>query len=285
MRLLFLVVIAFGPAMAGAQNTVLWKVTGPGLSQPSYLMGTLKFIGEKEYYLPPAVPRLLQQAEVFALEDQVDHHAQHELNKALHFKKDESLAQTAPDVYVQAVAFFAAEFKISKAHFDQHYNRLKPLAITMAMTRLALGEGVRYYDLELLKLAKQYRLKTYSLEPIEREAAALNAYPLPDQVAALRHSLDHFALLKEEFQKLMADYPRGNLEEIFAYTLHPVENHPVFIEEFYFKRNEEWLPKLEKMMKANSAFIAVGVSHLEGERGLLRLLTQRGYLLEPLPVE
>ncbi|MDZ7650143.1 MAG: hypothetical protein U5K54_25115 [Cytophagales bacterium] len=46
----------------------------------------------------------------------------------------------------------------------------------------------------------------------------------------------------------MLDYPQGKLDEIFTYTLHTFENNSQFIEEFYFKRNEEWLPKIEKMM-------------------------------------
>jgi uncharacterized protein len=39
------------------------------------------------------------------------------------------------------------------------------------------------------------------------------------------------------------------------------------------------------MMASNPSFIAVGVSHLEGEKGLLELLKKEGYTLTPLPVE
>ena len=82
----------------------------------------------------------------------------------------------------------------------------------------------------------------------------------------------------------MADYPKGNLEEIFSYTLHPTENNPIFLEEFYYKRNEEWLPKIEKMIKEQPTFIAIGISHLEEERGLLHLLRAKGYTLTPVAV-
>ncbi len=56
----------------------------------------------------------------------------------------------------------------------------------------------------------------------------------------------------------MADYRTGNADEIFDYALHPLENNPRFIEEFYFKRNQEWLPKIEKMMNEDASFIAIG---------------------------
>jgi uncharacterized protein YbaP (TraB family) len=152
------------------------------------------------------------------------------------------------------------------------------------MTRLSLGETVKFYDIELLRYAKKNKLKSYSLESVDREAQALNSFTIKEQCAALLHSVNNFDQQKEEYRKLMEDYPRGKLEEIFKYTLHALENNSQFIEEFYFKRNEEWLPKIERMVKENVAFISVGVSHLEGERGLLTLLQSKGYRLTPIKV-
>jgi uncharacterized protein YbaP (TraB family) len=71
---------------------------------------------------------------------------------------------------------------------------------------------------------------------------------------------------------------------VFIKTLHPTENNPQFIESFYFQRNEESLPKIEKMMADQPTFISVGVGHLEGERGLVRLLQKQGYSLKPMMV-
>jgi len=267
------------------ESSILWEISGNGITKPSYLFGTLKFTGEKEFYFPQDAKDKIKQADLFVIEDQVDHHAQHELNKALHFPKGESLAtHTTPEQYNQVVTLFEKEFGISKATFQTKYAHLKPLAISVSMTRLALGEGVKFYDIELLRFAKANKVKTYSLEKIEREAAALNSFPINEQVLALVHAATYFNEQKEEFKKLMSDYPQGNLEEIFEYTLHPLDNNQKFIEEFYYKRNEEWLPKIEKMMRNDVAFISVGIGHLEGERGLLTLLKSKGYTLTPVKV-
>jgi uncharacterized protein len=266
-------------------SSILWEISGNGITKPSYLFGTLKFTGEKEFYFPQEAKDKIKSVDLFAIEDQVDHHAQHELNKALHFPKGESLAtHTTPEQYNQVVSLFEKEFGISKATFEAKYARLKPLAISVSMTRLGLGEGVKFYDIELLRFAKANKVKTYSLEKIEREAAALNSFPINEQVLALVHAATYFKEQKVEFIKLMNDYPQGKLEEIFEYTLHPLDNNQKFIEEFYFKRNEEWLPKIEKMIKNDKAFIAVGIGHLEGERGLLSLLKAKGYTLTSVKV-
>jgi len=228
----------------------------------------------------------IKSCELFAIEDQVDHHAQHELNKELHFPKGQSLAtQLNASDYKLVQEFFQQEFGINKSLFESKYANVKPLALSILMTRLSLGEKVKFYDIELLRFANKNNLDTYSLESVHREAAALNAFPMEDQTKALLHSIANFETQKSEYKKLMADYPAGNLEEIFEYTLHPTENSPLFLEEFYYKRNEEWLPKIERMMADKTSFISVGISHLEGERGLLNLLKAKGYTLKDIPVK
>ncbi len=286
MRTRFLILLSIlCSQVAFSQNSILWEISGNGLQSPSYVMGTLKFIGEKEFYLPAEAVARLKTAKIFAIEDQVDHKAQLELNKAVHFPQGKSLAtELAPADYEKIQKFFEKEFRIPKAKFDKEYARLIPLALSINMTRMALGESVKYYDIELLKLAKKNKIETYSLEPIERESQAIQAFPMADQEAALIHSVGNFEKQKSEYKNLEDAYVRGDLDKVFEYSLHPTENNPVFIEEFYNKRNLEWLPKIEKMMKSKPSFVAVGVSHLEGEKGLLNLLTQKGFTITPIQV-
>jgi uncharacterized protein YbaP (TraB family) len=104
------------------------------------------------------------------------------------------------------------------------------------------------------------------------------------QVKALMHSIANFEKQKTEFTKLIQIYPAGNAEEIFEYTLHPSDNNPEFVQAFYTDRNQEWMPKIEKMVHEKASFIAIGVSHLEGDQGILSLLRSKGYTLKPLPV-
>jgi uncharacterized protein YbaP (TraB family) len=284
-KLLAILLLLSGCQLAMSQNSILWEISGNGLAKPSYLMGTLKFIGEKEFYLPKEAVAKLNSCKIFAIEDQVDHKAQLELNKAVHFPKGKSLATELPPAdYERVRSFFESEFKVAKAKFDKDFAHLIPLALSMNMTRMSLGEKVKFYDIELLTIAKRNKLETYSLESIDREAAAIQAFPMKDQETALLHSISNFEKQKSEYQQLEAAYLQGDLDKVFEYSLHPTENNPIFIEEFYTKRNLEWLPKIMKMTKEKQSFVAVGVSHLEGEKGLLNLLKANGYTVTPVPV-
>jgi uncharacterized protein len=269
-----------------SQSSILWEVSGGNLTQPSYLLGTLKFMGEKEYKMPPVVERVLKSCSIFAIEDEVDHHAQHELNKTIHFPKGQSLASVlSAEDYARVQVLFQNEFNVSKKVFTKKYAPLTPLALSITMTRLSLHEGLKYYDIELLKMAKYHGLEAYSLEPIDREAQAIRAFAMPDQVKALLLSINNFQAQADEYKNLEAAYIQGDIEKVFEYTFHPFESNEAFIEEFYTKRNKEWLPKLEKMFSEQRSFVAVGVSHLEGENGLLNLMKSKGYTLTAIPLD
>lgn len=246
-------------------------------------MGTLKFIGENEYYLQPNAIALLKQCTLFAVEDQVDHHAQHEMNTAIHFPKGESLSKVmAPADYRKLKDLFLKEFGVKGKVFEKNYAHIKPLALSMVMLRLSLGEKVRYYDIELLSIARANNLHVYSLEAVEREAEALNTFTMEEQVKALQHTLNNFGRQKEEQRKMMADYKAGDLEEIFEYTMHPIETNPNFIAEFYAKRNQEWMPKIERMVREHGSFLCIGIAHLEGDHGIIKLMEAKGYRLTPV---
>lgn len=277
--------IIFSALLSSAQNSILWEISGNGLESPSYLLGTLKFIGAKEFIFPKEFKEKMDQCKIFAIEDQVDHQAQMEINKALHFPKGKSLAtELSPEDYAKLVAFMEKEFHIPKAKFEKDLGKLIPLALSINMTRMALGEKVKYYDIELLLTAKKEKLKTYSLEPIKREAEAIQSFPMEEQKKALMESVANFEQQKNEYIQLEAAFDANDLDKIFALTLHPTEDHPDFVEAFYTKRNLEWMPKIDKMMHDKPAFICVGITHLEGEQGLLALLRGKGYSLKPVPL-
>jgi uncharacterized protein YbaP (TraB family) len=284
-KLILTFLLAIAATLTHAQKSILWEISGNGLEKPSYLLGTLKFIGEREFIFPKEFKEKMDQCKIFAIEDQVDHKAQMELNKALHFPKGKSLAtELPPEDYAKLVAFMEKEFKLPKAKFEKDLGKLIPLALSINMTRMSLGEKVMYYDIELLLTAKKEKLKAYSLEPIKREAEAIQQFPMEEQKEALMASIANFEMQKSEYLQMEAAFDANDLDKIFSLTLHPTEDHPDFVKMFYTDRNLEWMPKIEKMMKDKPAFIAVGITHLEGDQGLLALLQAKGYTLTPVPL-
>ena len=70
----FLIVLVFS-SLKAQDTSFLWEISGNGITKLSYLFVSFKFIGEKEYYLPKEATENILRSDLFAIEDQVDHHA------------------------------------------------------------------------------------------------------------------------------------------------------------------------------------------------------------------
>jgi uncharacterized protein len=106
--------------------------------------------------------------------------------------------QLSPSDYNLVQMLIKKEFGINKSVFEKKYAQIKPLPLAILKTRLSLGEEVKFYDVELLKFANKNNLESYSLDSADRQAEALNTYPMKDQVKTLLHSMANFETQKPE---------------------------------------------------------------------------------------
>jgi hypothetical protein len=52
-----------------------------------------------------------------------------------------------------------------------------------------------------------------------------------------------------------------------------------FLERLLYARTERMLQRLQPLLEGGGVFVAIGALHLPGDRGLLRLLADRGYTI------
>lgn len=273
----------YGQNDAYKKNALLWKVSGNGLQKPSYIMAIVKFIPEKDFFMPQSATEKLNECKILSTETLLDHHARHELNKAAHLSGHKSIQDfLSPEDYNKLKNTFTDDFGVSNTKFNLVYKHFKPVMLSTTMTRLALEENVKYYELELIKLAKEKNMLMLGLETVEREVQALEKFPLEEQVKALSHTLNNLEKQVDDYQALIKAYKEGNLHQTLEYTMHPVENNEKFKEYFIIERNKEWIPKMTRYMTEAPTFFAIGASHLADEEGILHLLTEAGYTVEPV---
>lgn len=281
---LFLTLLLFSASKAqNINNSLLWEISGKELKQPSYIFGILKFIPADQYYFPQIVADKFNESQILAIETTLDHHARHELNKAAHLEHHESLADYLNEQELnQLKEIFTDKLNISEFKFNLLYKRFKPVMLSTTMTRLTLKANIKYYELELMKLAHEKDKAIVSLETVENEVAALEKIKLEDQVSALKQTIEDFDTQLEEYQALVKAYQAGDLHTTLEYSMHPVEIHDDYEKYFVFERNKQWIPKIENYMAEGSTFFAVGASHLSETEGLLNLLQDSGYTVKPL---
>jgi len=268
------------------ENSIFWEVSGNGLTTPSYIYGTIKFIPAKDYFLSKNVKSKLKESKIFATETLLDHHSLHELNKAAHLPHHQSIKDLLPEEeYDRLKNLFTKFLNVSTLKFDMVYSQFKPVVLSTTMTRLSLGKNVRYYEIELANMAKKSGLVTIGLETASREIAAMESFDEKSQIKALSHTIANFDQQLADYSALIEAYKVGDLHKTLEYTLHPSENDESFRKTFFDKRNAEWIPNIEKYMKQSTSFFALGAAHLADEQGVINLLRERGYTVKPYPLK
>jgi hypothetical protein len=282
--LMFTTCASVSQAQSGyQQNAVFYKVTGNDLEKPSYIFAILKFIPAEDYYFPAFIEDKFKECKILATETTLDHHTKHEMNKAAHLEHDKSLEDYLGEEYFKRLEdIFINQFGISKLKFDLVYKKFKPVMLSTTMTRLAMKTPLRYYEPDLVSKADANGMLTLGLETVEREVDALESFKIEDQVIALKHTISNLNKQVKEYEEVVKAYKAGDLHKTLEYTLHPVENNEDFRLNFIVKRNKEWVPKMIEIMHKESTFFAIGASHISEEDGVLHILEEQGYKVEPI---
>ena len=76
------------------------------------------------------------------------------------------------------------------------------------------------------------------------------------------------------------DQDLESLNELFKAD----ESLSEFADDLLNIRNKNWIPIIEKEIKNNSTFVAVGAAHLPGETGVLNLLKLQGYTVKAVNI-
>lgn len=169
-------------------------------------------------------------------------------------------------------------FKLSPNTFD----RLDPwmAAITLSITPLEkLGySSFSGVDDQLVKAAESARKKRGSLETIEQQLGYFDELPRPLQIKYLNATVDELPGVEKQFNDLIANWARGNVDAIASEMNGSLESTPELAQVLLYDRNARWALWIKKRMKQpGTVFIAVGAGHLAGKGSVIDDLTKAGF--------
>jgi len=163
---------------------------------------------------------------------------------------------------------------------------LKPWAIATTFSILTMLDcpAQKQYETELAMLARQEEKPILALETIEFQTSLFDSWERADQV----QMVNELVLEKEKnqhlFKRLLACYRLQDLEALLQLTREQTE-YVKYNKALLDDRNTRWIPLMQGMMQQQSVFFAVGAAHLGGEFGVVNLLRQAGYTVNPYLVE
>lgn len=153
--------------------------------------------------------------------------------------------------------------------------------------------AIEFTDLEYLKLgfdpeqgveqqlvqrARADGKTTAGLETVDAELGSLAGLSQANQVRLLDQTLKELDGPPTELQEILSAWRSGDAPRLAKLLAGEYQEFPELYQPLVTKRNQLWLPQIERMLAASgNCLVVVGALHLVGDGGLLELLRRDGY--------
>ncbi len=293
MRRLSLMLAVMMLALA-SQAQLLWKVSGNGLARPSYIMGTYHFAPASMIDEIPGIKQALEGCDVVVGEidkqEMASPDAQMKMGLAMMAPADSTLDKLfSPEDYATVEKVFDKYMGAMGMKLSQ-MNMLKPSAVSLQMQAMqALKHFPNLNENELIDMAVQTRANdlgrpSIGLETFEEQVKLLFDIPLKEQAEGLLKACQKDDLFEVQSSALAEAYMAQDLakiEEVMTDASIGGDDAQA-MDALIYDRNRSWVEKLDMMIPERAALVCVGAGHLPGDQGLLQLLRDRGYTVEPM---
>ena len=262
------------------ENALLWKISGHGLTAPSYLYGTIHATCARDLHVTDAMQGALAQSEQLALELDMD-------DPGMVLTMQQHLLM--PDGLTLKELLNAEEYDVVDRFFTDSLGtalnkvqRMKPFMLYSLMFGKMLGCPPESYDVELMTRALAAKKEVIGLETAEYQLSLFDKVPYGKQAAQLVEDIRDIAQTRQKFAAMQRYYQEENLQPVYQMMRETSPGYAEFEEIFLVERNRNWIVTMADMMQEKPTFFAVGALHLVGANGVIHLLREEGYSVTPV---
>ncbi len=277
------------------QAQLLYKISGGGLTEPSYILGSNHTAAISFVDSIPGLRRVMNDTQQVYLESNESAESSSEIDTEMDqyvLLPDGMLLDSllTADEMQRLTAFMIDSCKIDadEVHVFFDYKPL-PLAIFLyskfdSYKKAKETNGLPTFDDYFQKEALAQGKEVGGLESLTSQLKAVFQAPtLERQKAMLMWMVDHQTPTEQKGCSEETYYSQ-DLEAIRNQFATPDDDPRSFSSEELFKmvavRNLNWMKKIPSVMSRKSTLFVVGCLHLPGPDGVLNLLRQAGYTVE-----
>lgn len=266
---------------------IFWKISGNGMSKPSYLFGTHHLIEKSEI---PGFDRILgfiKETDLVVGEIVIKNLLAEQMKlMKLATMKDSTLHDLmTPEQY----QFADSAMKVATGLNLKPFDKMKPAFISTLYTSMLymkhfnIKKQPEAVDKIVQDTGKKLKRKIAGFETIDEQIDLLfNSISLRDQAEMLLETVKDTEKSIDMIKKLNQYYIAGDHEKMMELSMEDSETNTRFMKILLENRNRNWMEQLLKLLPEKSCFIAVGSLHLPGETGLIKLLSNEGYEVTPV---
>lgn len=280
-RILFTASLALFLLPALAQHSLLYKISGKGLKQHSYLYGTIHLICPDDFFISDPLKAAFKQSKTIYLEMDMDDPAM--MTRLMQSMQEKTAGYTLekafePQDYTKLTQYFKDSIGMDVAMFKS----MKPMILLSTVLVKSLEcPNPASYEQSFISMAKEQGKPIEGLETIEDQIGVFDAIPDSVESKMIMEYINDLPKQKALFSRMIAAYKRQNITEIYAYLKESPELAG-FEDVMVYNRNRNWIPVIEKAAAKETTLIACGAMHLGGDKGVVELLRKQGYTVEPV---
>lgn len=269
---------------SGLHNSIIWRISGNGLEKSSFLFGTVHGVDSSDFSLHKTMIEQLKRSDkvVFETDLTIPDYQQQAFQFAM--MEDDSLdGILTAEQYELVSGFFMDEFRFPIAAVK----KMKPFYVASLIAALKPGEKRISYEEEFIRLAKEEGKEIGGISTLKQESDILSAVDPEEEVRYLVDEIERYKRGENDSlrKEMINAYLSADLNQVYTLTKNSLSAYESIYEQMFVVRNHDWLEKMEDQMRDQRCFFAVGVGHLPGESGLIRLLQEKGYKVVPVNMD
>jgi len=278
--ILFALTTLIANAQTALAKTLLWQITGPGIIAPSYLYGTIHLMCPQDIIVTTELRSKFYSTKQLFLElDMDDPSVMAKTISQMNMQNDTTLSQLLSKQQYDSVA---ATFKKLTGLSLEMMQTMKPELLESVIYPSLLGcEGAEAWEQKFMQMAKANNMKIKGLEQVEDQLKIFDEIPYKMQAEELAETVLHVDSVKKSFIDMLESYKQKDLNALND-MMNDEDDLAAYSDLLLTNRNAKWIPEIIEQAKLKPTFFAVGAAHLGNTNGVINLLREKGYTVNPV---
>jgi uncharacterized protein YbaP (TraB family) len=265
-----------------AQSTIIWSITNPTINDTSFIVGTFHQMGNSFIDSIPEIKKTLLESEI-AIFESID--TSEKVISFLNSRVDDYTYQKTLSksdlVFLQS---YSSDWTvpIGKLHPIELLIKLQQEYIKNNCGTVKSLDTWSHFDKYLIHIASTNNINIVGLENDSTQTIDI------DQIG----NKYNWQMAKKDIHTWILNIKKHRNKSIIC---HQANEYMSFSFNYQFStdcqdsslimRNKKWLPIIIENIKDKKTFIAIGLLHLYGKCGLIEMLRDKGYIVEPISIK
>ena len=264
--------------MKNKKKTPFWKITRDD-RQVAYIIGTMHVKDERAFLYRKLVEEKILECDAFAAEYALDE-SKALNNEHLLFENGQSLYDFLEPKKVDKFRKKVAKFYKMDLNQIQFF---KPLVISNILSESILqANNIQSLDYYFWSFAQDNGKFMTGVEQFEDQMTVMEKIPMDYQLKSLSSMLNSSKKYKKHLSNLMQQYQNGEIQQLYKSSKKSLGKIKKLL---LYDRNVVMCKSISTLAQKQSIVCAIGVGHLGGKKGVLKLLKDEGYRLEPIRID